>query len=508
MNLQKPNHKIAVIGGGIGGISTAIGLLSEGYVVDLYEKNERLGGKISEINSNGFRFDTGPSLFTLPNLVDDLLNKNNMSVGLTYTKIKNTCRYFYADGTQIEAYADVEQFAQELWQKNGENPTQVQRYLKRVSDLYQLTAPVFIFESFHRLKNYGTKKFWRALLQIHKLDSLVTMNFRNTKSFNHPRTIQLFNRYATYNGSNPYKTPATFNVIAHLENNLGAYFPEKGMYSIVQALEQKINQLGGQIYTNTPVEKIELEKDKAVGIHVNNHFREYDAVVTDLDVYFVYKKLLKRNMPSFFNSKSRSTSALIFYWEMAQEFSQLDLHNIFFAENYAQEFEYLFDKKQVYPDPTVYVFISNKITKTDAPAGKENWFVMINVPENQGQDWNKIRTNARKNILQKLNKQLYTNIEQYIEKEHVADPMTIENQTASYRGALYGNSSNHLFSAFMRHPNFRNKIKNLYFVGGSVHPGGGIPLSIASANIVTDIIKERMPQNRYVTVLNSKKIER
>nr|MDA3880099.1 phytoene desaturase [Prolixibacteraceae bacterium] len=192
----------------------------------------------------------------------------------------------------------------------------------------------------------------------------------------------------------------------------------------------------------------------------------------------MYQKLSKRE---------RSSSALIFYWGMNLT-SELDVHNILFSNNYKAEFDGLFKTKMFANDLTVYIFISKKVVEADAPGGKENWFVMVNAPENVGQDWQQQTEKARKIILSKINSMLKMDIEGHIENEEVTTPVDIENRTASVNGSLDGHSSNNAMAAFLRHPNFSRKYKNLYFVGGSIHPGGGIPLCLASAKIVDNLI--------------------
>jgi phytoene dehydrogenase-like protein len=209
-----------------------------------------------------------------------------------------------------------------------------------------------------------------------------------------------------------------------------------------------------------------------------------------MDVYFTYKQLLKdEQQPQKILKQERSSSALIFYWGIKKQFSSLGLHNIFFTNDYQEEFKHLFETKSVYHDPTVYINISSKHQPNDAPEGCENWFTMINVPNNIGQDWEQFKTQARANILKKLSKNFNQDIEALITTEAVLDPVTIEEKTSSYRGSLYGTSSNNQFAAFLRHANFSKKLKNLYFVGGSVHPGGGIPLALLSAKIVAEMIE-------------------
>jgi phytoene dehydrogenase-like protein len=184
----------------------------------------------------------------------------------------------------------------------------------------------------------------------------------------------------------------------------------------------------------------------------------------------------------------RSSSALIFYWGINRKFPQLELHNILFSEDYRDEFDHIFKRKEICGDPTVYIFISSKVVKEDAPGDGENWFVMINTPVNEGQDWDEQVRSARQTIIRKINRNLNTDIEKFIEHEHVVNPVTIERNTGSAQGAIYGTSSNNPFAAFLRHPNRRKAIRGLYFAGGSVHPGGGIPLCLASAAIVAETI--------------------
>jgi diapolycopene oxygenase len=208
-----------------------------------------------------------------------------------------------------------------------------------------------------------------------------------------------------------------------------------------------------------------------------------------MDIFSTYKKLLKEQThPERTLRQERSSSAIIFYWGIKRQFAELDLHNILFSDNYQKEFEHIFDHKNLFEDPTVYINITSKELSSDAPNGGENWFVMINAPGDFGQNWDSFVAQARKNIIDKINRLIGINIEPLIEVEDILTPPLIEKSTGSYRGALYGAASNSKFAAFLRHPNFSSKIKGLYFSGGSVHPGGGIPLCLLSAKITSDLI--------------------
>jgi len=308
---------------------------------------------------------------------------------------------------------------------------------------------------------------------------------------NNPKLIQLFNRYATYNGSNPYKASALLSMIPHIEFGLGAYYPKEGMRTIINALEWLCNKTGVNIFTQHPVEQIITEQSKAIGIKVKDEIKKYDIIVSNMDMYYTYTKLLKtpfKNEKHY--RKNRSSSALVFYWGIKKQFPQLSLHNILFSSNYKEEFKHL-SNGDIFNDPTIYINITSKYTVTDAPSGFENWFTMINVPYDNGQDWETLITESRKNIISKINRILDCDIEPFICFEKITTPQSIDNTTFSFAGSIYGTHSNNIFSAFLRHPNYSKQIKGLYFCGGSVHPGGGIPLVLKSAKIASEMIQKK-----------------
>ncbi len=483
--------KAAVIGSGVGGLAIAIRLAQKGYEVTVFEKNNHVGGKMSEIRGDGFRFDTGPSLFTLPELADELIELTGEKTEdyIQYSKLDNICTYFYEDGTRIRAFGDPEKFAAEIEQQTGEPSVKVMRHLSKCRALYDLTADIFLFNSLHRINTYLKWKVLKAIMLSYKLDALTTMYKRNSGRFQDLRVVQLFNRYATYNGSNPYDAPATLNVIGHLEHSMGAYFPVKGMRSLATGLESLARKKGVRFQFESRVERVIVEKNRAAAVNVNNEVIPFDLIVSDSDIHLFYQKLLPGVKPYKTNENKLSSSALIFYWGIRGEFPSLGLHNILFSEDYKAEFQHIFHDHIIYRDPTIYIFISSREVPSDAPKNAENWFVMINVPPDTGQDWEQLIAEARRNIIQKINRILNTSLEDLISYEQVGSPKTIEKNTLSWKGALYGDHSNSRYSAFLRHSYKHSSVQNLYFVGGSVHPGGGIPLCLASAKIVDQVIK-------------------
>lgn len=488
------NKTAIVIGSGVAGMATAARLANSGYSVTVFEAADAPGGKLAQMSLNGYRFDLGPSLFTLPHLVEDLIREcgQNPADYIEPERLDVVCKYFYPDGTRLTAFADTDKFAAEVEAKTGEPKANVLKHLQHSKLLWDLTADVFIFNAFGGKETWLSKKFWKSALSIHKMDVLKSMHKANSDRFQSAKVVQLFDRYATYNGSNPYRAPGVLNVIPHVEYGTGAYLPKGGMYSITKALHKLGQNLGVHYQFNSPVSRIVVEQGRAVGVVVNGTTHKADVVVSNMDAALTYRRLLSdENTAGKILQHERSTSALVFNWGIKKEFAELDLHNIFFAENYKAEFESLFEKKEIYQDPTIYVFIGSKKVKTDAPQGAESWFVMVNAPEHTNQNWNEVTERMREVIIEKLNKQLGIDLRPYIECEWVLTPQLIESRTSSLGGALYGTSSNSRLAAFFRHKNYSNKINNLYFCGGSVHPGGGIPICLASAKITANTILKR-----------------
>jgi len=490
------NMKIAVIGAGVGGLATAIELSKKGHEIHIFDSSNSAGGKLKQIQLSNYRFDAGPSLFTQPDWMLSLLSpkqKDNFKI----IQLETICNYFFADKTNFSAPSNIEKFIATAGLTFKENPNKIRQYIHKYKKIYQITKPVFLENSLHKLSTYFSKSGIRGIVNLWRIDMLRTMNSANETFFINPNLIQLFNRYGTYNGSNPYKAPATLNVIPQLEMLDGAFLPAQGMYSITETLVAQALENGVNFHFQSNVTAINYltpkyffsNKKKVTGITVNHQTLPFDAVVANVDAKRVYNHLLKHPLPGKIKTAENSSSALIFYWGIKKEFPQLDVHNILFSDNYPKEFEHIFTHKDLYQDPTIYINITSKHCKDDAPPGGENWFVMINTPANYGQNWEELRKFARKQIIAKINTRFNCDLESLIEVEDYLDPIRIEERTGSNRGSLYGSSSNHKMSAFFRQANFSAAFNGLYFCGGSVHPGGGIPLCIQSAKIVAKCIQ-------------------
>lgn len=486
--------KAIVIGSGIGGLATAIRLAAKGYQTQVFEQNDRPGGKLTALKIGDYHFDRGPSLFTQPQLLEKLFEEAGKKLEdyLSYEQLEVLCHFFYEDGTFLRAFAEPDKLYAEIEQKLNVSPKLLQDYLQATQTLHRKIAWIFLEKSLHKWGTWLHKRIIPALLAV-KWDYLnSSLHAYNHKKLKEKRLVQFFDRYATYNGSNPYDCPAMLSVIPKFEMIDGAFYPKGGMISISNALYQLALDLGVQFHFGERVEEVLAEGKRVLGVRTAQGIYESAVVVSNMDAYFTYDKLLRQPLKAqHILEQERSSSAVIFYWGIKGSFPQLDLHNIFFAKDYEAEFRAIFKEKRLYEDPTVYLNITSKHDKQHSPEGGENWFILINVPPDTGQNWQQNERLLRQYVIQKLNRILQTDIAPLIEAETSWNPKGIEQDTASYQGSLYGTSSNSRFAAFLRHPNFSRQYDNLYFVGGSVHPGGGIPLCLHSAEIVGELVGER-----------------
>ena len=487
--------RIGIVGSGLGGLSAAIRLASAGYEVEIFESNSYPGGKAASVEFDGFRFDAGPSLLTMPFVLEDLFAEagENLSDHLNLKRMDIICKYFYPDSTILNAYSDTNKFADEIELKTSDEKDSVLNYLDYCKNIYELTAELFLFNSPSRLKTFFNAKAFKTLFKINQIDPFRTMDKSNRRFFNDEKTIQLFNRYATYNGSDPYQAPATLNIIQHVEYNLGAFLPEKGIHQLTQELYNLALKKNVKFHFNTEVKSLVSENGSVKAINTGDNTYNFDAVISNSDVNTTFQKLLNDNKTlesKRYQKLEPSLSGLVFYWAINDSHPKLEVHNVIFSADYKKEFDDIFNNRIIPENPTIYIYISSKYNQDDAPPGKENWFVMVNAPYIKEQNWNQEIKSARKRIADKINSVLGINIENKITGERILSPLDIQNKTGSFRGSIYGISSNSRNAAFLRQPNKSRSYKNLYFCGGSSHPGGGIPLVILSGKIVSDLIKK------------------
>ena len=491
--------RVAVVGAGLGGLSAAIHLRAAGWEVDVFEKQEGPGGKAYTNSVQGYRFDTGPSLFTMPEVFDELFSAlgERREDHIAVTSLETICNYFWPDGTRFQTLADHDRMAREMHRVFGEDLRNLRAYLAYVARIYDIAGPIFLENSLHEWETLAAPGFWSSLRRIFGIDPFRTMDQANRSFFTAPHLRQLFNRYATYNGSSPYKTPATLNIIQHVEYNGGAYAVDDGIYTIPAKIAAVAERHGVVFHYGTRVDDILTDSvtRRVTGLRVEGEEQPYNAVVSNADVLTTYDRLLKQSdapAAKRYRRLEPSSSGFVFYWGINRTFPELDLHNIFFSSDYPREFGDIFDRRSVPREPTVYVNISSKVTPGDAPAGGENWFVLVNVPYHTDQDWETEGKFLRDRILRSVSSMLGADVAPHIQVEDTLTPADIEAKTDSTGGSLYGISSNSRMAAFSRHPNRSRRYPGLYFVGGSAHPGGGMPLAVLSGRLAARLLTRHL----------------
>jgi len=492
---QATIKKVAIIGGGLGGLTAAIRLAHQGFQVKLFEKNEILGGKMNQFVSNGFRFDTGPSLLTMLFVIDELFDSigEKRSEYLEFVPIDPICRYFWEDGSRLDAKSDVPKMIDEMKKFSADDATRYENFLAYTKRIYDITADVFLFQPMHEIKKLVNWQTFLKLFRVLQIDPFRTVHDGVSRYFKHPKLMQLFDRYATYNGSNPYQAPATLNIIPYVEYGLGCYYIKGGMYQLVDSLKRLAEKFGVEIHNSVRVEKILHQHNRVQGVQISGEKIPAEGVISNVDVVVAFNELIDGfpKKQAKLNRLEPSLSGVVFLWGIEGQHQQLAQHNIIFTIDYESEFNQIFEQKQVPDDPTIYIAITSKLDPNHAPAGNENWFVLINVPYlNENQNWDSEIVRLKKVILEKLNK-IGIDISEKIKFEKHITPQDFYDKYRSNRGSIYGISSNDRMTAFRRPANRSREIKGLYFAGGSTHPGGGVPLAMLSGKMCAELILER-----------------
>ncbi len=495
-SLHKPT--VIVIGGCLGGLAGAITLASKGYEVTLLEKNDSIGGKMNyhsmQTQEGEFSFGTGPSLLTMPHLLDRLFSIAGVDrrERLEFKLLDPICRYFFSDCSVLDASSHQPTMMHNIAALANDAEAQAYSdFLAYSETIYRTTADVFLHTPFQEFTKLLHPRYLSALTRLQNIDAWRTVNTAVRSFFQDERLIQLFNRYPTYNGSDPYKAPATLNIIPYVEYGLGGFAVRGGMYRIAEELRTLALDCGVHIEYNAPVDEILHKNNRVTGVRLHNKQITADYVLCNADVVEVYRHLIQ----GFPQRKEKleqlepSVSGMVFLWGVARQFPQLQLHNIFFSQDYRTEFRSIFDEKKVPDDPTVYVSISCKSDPSLAPNGCENWFVLLNMPYLHEQNWDEEIHRMKQAILRTL-AQHGIDVEPHIVCENIITPAALYERYRSNKGSIYGISSNSQFSAFLRPPNRSRDLHGLYFCGGSSHPGGGVPLVLLSGMMAAQLIHE------------------
>lgn len=486
--MSTPSKKILIIGAGLGGLATAIRLAKAGHQVQVWERNHGPGGKLKEFEDDGFRWDTGPSLLTMPHIIEELFTDagRKMEDYLTLHRLPSACRYFWRDGTVID---EDEAF----WQRKD-----VKRFLRYAKGIYDVSAETYL--------QHPLTQFWRSakpsmlpkLRHLPKLMSPSSMAQTICRFFKDPHLRQLFMRFATYNGSSPFLTPTVFNLIAYVEAHFGPWYVEGGMFQLPLALERVAQEYGVTFrYQTTVAEVVEgratTEEDET---------EQFDYVICNgdcLQAKLTYLAAATSEDERWELERTKpSLSGLVFFFGVRGVDAKLGQHNIFFAEDYAREFIDIFDRRLLPTQPTIYINITSRSNPSHAPAGHENYFVLINAPGRWADEtWPTETLEGYRNmVVGRLEHFGLENLDERIVTESIFTPCHFAHRDLAFMGALYGPVTHSIGEALLRPPMRSSVDPRVFFVGGTTHPGGGIPMVLLSGKMVAqaverDIVKPR-----------------
>ncbi|MEY3430498.1 MAG: hypothetical protein RJB30_430 [Actinomycetota bacterium] len=496
----KSPKEIVVIGAGMGGLAAAARLAKRGHKVRIFEAGARVGGKCWTEEIAGYRFDIGPSLLTLPAVYRDLFLKTGKRLEhlVELVPVDPSFTYIFHDQKRVEFpnlshSGTVNALARVFGESAG---AAWHNILGRAEAMWDASREDFIEGELRNIWPLLRRRtLLRDLMMIAPWKSLDTLVDSYTDN---PYLKRIINRYATYTGSDPREVPAVLLTIAFVEEAFGAWHIKGGLGTLPHVLERRLQELDVEINLNSPVSKIRLNGNQACGITLTDG-REIDAevVISNSDANELYGSLL----PQIKKSKSarralqKATPSLSGFSILLglRGTSELTHHTVFFPENYDAEFDAIFKAKEPPKDPAIY--ICNPKDRAMVPGeNHEAWFILINAPRHEprtGFDWDApgVKEEYAESIIDSLEKRGLT-IRDRIEVMSIRTPADLERDVRAPGGSIYGTSSNGPRSAFWRAKN-RSPIENLYCVGGSAHPGGGLPLVALSAEIVTNAIAER-----------------
>ncbi len=488
--------KVIVLGGGLGGLSSAIRLASAGYEVTLIEKQPSLGGKLQCYTEKGYTFDLGPSTITMPSSFGDVFRAAGRHIEdyLTFYPITPLTRNTFSDGSIVDLVPDDAQMEDQIAQYSPEDAKAYKSFMQQAGKMYETAQEQFLNRLLLTWKDKMDPALMRGFANIRPFTSLQSLL---KKHFQHPNTLAMFGRYATYVGSDPSKSPAIFSMLAHLEKEGTILGVKGGTYTIVRAFEQLANELGVTIHKNTEATRIVVQGKKVVGVETTDGDFKADTVVANGDVLTVYNNLIdESDRPSFSQRKIESyepsLSGFVTLVGIPRKYPGLVHHNVFFPEQYEKEFDDIFHKKIPPKDPTLYICNSSHSDFDVADKGSSNPFILANASYlSSSWDWNEETTAIyRDRILDKLEQVGLDGIKEKAEVLSTYTPEDLQKDTYAHRGAIYGISSNGFQQTFFRPSNRAKDIEGLWFAGGTTHPGGGTPIVTLCGRLVAEKIIE------------------
>lgn len=473
---------VAVVGAGVGGLAIACRLAFKGFDVSVYEKLPLCGGRNNIIEDRGFKFDTGPSFVLMPGYFEELFAycQQDLSSYLDLRVLDVNYKIFYPDGDVLTVYRDSEKTKEEFERFEKNAGKRFDNFLEEIEKIYTLVQPL-LYRCFTKKDlldlNYAPLVF--------KLKPWLSYWDMSKKFFRSQKLCYALTFEAMFMGVSPYQAPGFYSIITYTDHKEKIRHPMGGMYQIPLALERMGKKFGVRFYYGCEVERIEPGRPHLV--KTKEMTQEADCVVMNADYAYAQQCLLGRRLPEY----NYSCSVYLLYLGLKKKISVLEHHNLFFSSNLNRNLSQIFKDGSVVPDdPSFYIHVPTVTDPSLAPEGKEILYILIPVANLK---LNTFRADVldekiRPQVFAKINALLGINIEDYIEVEHRFYPQDFVSRYNILYGSTFGLAHNLMQSAFFRPPNFDRKFENLYYVGASTQPGGGLPVVLASSRIVADMI--------------------
>ena len=497
MQTQK---KAIIIGAGVGGLATANFLAQNGYSVEIYEKNANPGGRCGQMIQDGHRFDLGATILLMPSLYKQVLSELGVDLekDLETTSLEPVYKLFFSDNTDFAFTRNPEQMQNQLEGMEKGSFSKYQEYIKEGYEYFNLSMNDLLGKNFDHLFQFVNFKSMMLLL---KLKTYLNHTDYIKHFFTDPHLRMAFTFQNIYVGQNPYEAPAFFSMLPGAEIAEGALFPKGGMHRIVEKLLELADKNRVQIQYKKAVEKIITNGEKTEGILLEDGTIVHaDLVIANADLPYVYDQLLrdKRKTKSLKNKKY-SCSAIVFHWGVDKVYPQLDHHSVFLNDPYQQGLEKIFNDKSLADNPSFYIHAPVRSDLTAAPENQDTLSVVVPVAhldEKYEQDWRKLKQTAKTGVIERLKKAGLTDIEDHIKFEICYLPKTWESSCNVTRGSVFGSLSHSIFQmGYFRPHNQHRKYRNLYFTGGSTHPGNGVPLVLLGAKLTSERILKDAKRN-------------
>lgn len=498
---MSPAKKVIVIGGGLGGLSSAITLRQNGFDVELYEKNDHLGGKLNRQEQDGFGFDLGPSLLTMPYIFERLFERSckKMSEYVEIEELELQWKSFFPDGQIINLYNDLNSMKKENPNFTKKDIKEYERFLKYAGGIDRMTLPGYFEKGLDDIKSII--KFYGPLSALRGFDYFSTMQQGINKRISNPYLRDMLGYFIKYVGSSAYNAPAVLNMMSHMQYEQGVWYVKGGLHHLAEGISRLAEEIGVIIHTSQSVETA-ITQNGSIRHLVLGDGSEVtaDYYVSNMEVLPFYRHVLD-TPPKDMEKQSRrfepASSGLVLHLGVNRKYPQLEHHNFFFSKDSKRNYKEVFDKKVLPQDPTIYLVNTNKTDAAQSPAGNENLKILPHIPPIQEKEYTKEDYLLfRERVLIKLEGMGLTDLRKHIVTECMLTPHDIQNMYRSDHGAIYGTLSDRKKNKGFKHPKKSKHISNLYFTGGTVNPGGGMPMVTLSGQQVGKMIAEEDKKTR------------